>query len=108
LRSRELTFGEAAKRFSSGPSRDAGGEIGWISRREPMPEPFSRAAFALSINQVSEPVETTFGWHLICCLEIKPGQKRWTDVRPELELAATEYLFNWIADQQRPKAKVEM
>ncbi len=108
IRAEQLTFSEAAKRYSSGASRDAGGDIGLISRREPMPEAFSRAAFALEVNQVSEPVETTFGFHLIRCLEIKPGQQRWSDVRKELEQAVTEYLFNWAADQARPNAKIEL
>ena len=107
IRGRQLTFSEAAKRYSSGPSRDTGGDIGLISRHETMPEPFSRAAFELDLNQISEPVETAFGFHLIQCLEIRPGQKRWLDVRPELEKSVTEYLFNWAADQARPQSKVE-
>ena len=108
LRAGTITFAEAAKRHSAGPSREAGGDIGWISRHEPMPEPFSRAAFALEVNQISEPVETTFGIHLIRCLEVKVGQKQWMDVRPDLEQAVTEYLFNWAAEQVRPRAKIEI
>lgn len=107
LRTKKTDFAEAAQRYSSSPSRDMGGDIGWISRREPMPEAFSKAAFALEPGQVSEPVETPFGFHLIRCLEVKQGSKEWSDVRAELELAVTEYLFNWAADQVRSKAKIE-
>lgn len=107
LRTKQLTFDEAARRFSSGPSRQDGGDIGFISRHEPMPESFSRAAFSLEVNQISDPVETAFGFHLIRCLAITPGQKHWDDVRAELELAVTEYLFQWAADQGRSVTKIE-
>jgi peptidyl-prolyl cis-trans isomerase C len=107
LRSKKIEFAEAAQRYSSGPSRDMGGDIGWINRREPMPEAFSKAAFALEPGQISEPIETPFGLHLIRCLEIKQGSKNWSDVRAELEPAVTEYLFNWAAEQVRSKAKIE-
>jgi parvulin-like peptidyl-prolyl isomerase len=107
LKAKEISFAEAAKRHSSGATRDKGGDIGFISRQEPMPESFSRAAFGLAINEISDPVQTTIGFHLIRCSEIKPGKKQWTDVRAELESAVTEYLFNWAADQSRATANIE-
>jgi parvulin-like peptidyl-prolyl isomerase len=102
-----ITFAEAAKKHSISPTADQGGDIGWIGRKAPMPEPFSQAAFALKAGELSEPVVTPFGVHLIQVLEIKPGQKTWKDVRGELERAVTAYLFGWVADQQRPHAQVE-
>ncbi|MCA9178993.1 MAG: peptidylprolyl isomerase [Planctomycetales bacterium] len=107
IESGKLTFSAAAKRHSDSPQADQGGELGWITRRAPMPEVFSRAAYQLQVSQVSPPVSTAFGVHLIQCLEIKAGKKRWQDVRPELESAVTAHLFSWVADQQRSKAKIE-
>lgn len=110
LRSRilagELTFAEAAKQHSTAPTAAEGGRIGWIGRRHPMPEPFSRAAFALEPGKLSPPVVTAFGVHLIQCLEVKSGTKRWQDVRVELESAVVQHLFRWVADQQRPQAQI--
>ena len=103
----ELTFAAAAGKFSQGPSAPKGGDIGLIERQQPMPEPFSQAAFALEQGGISQPIVTAFGVHLIRCLEIKPGQKRWQEVAPELEAAVTKYLFHWIADRERATAKVE-
>jgi parvulin-like peptidyl-prolyl isomerase len=103
----ELTFAEAAQRFSAAPTAADGGRIGFIGRRAPMPEAFSQAAFALEKGQLSAPVLSPFGVHLIQCLEIKAGQKTWQDVRGELEPAVTQHLFRWAADQQRPHAKIE-
>lgn len=103
----KATFAEAARQHSEAPSGKDGGDIGFISRREPMPESFSSQAFALKQGEVSDPVISQFGVHLICCLEIKPGQKQWTDVRAALERGVTEYLFNWAADRKRAEVPVK-
>lgn len=103
----ELSFAEAAQQYSSAPTASQGGDIGLISRHEPMPESFSQAAFALEPGELSQPVVTHFGVHLIRCLEKHPGQKRWRDVRSQLERAVTRYLFRWAADRGRPGAEIE-
>ena len=72
-----------------------------------MPEDFSQAAFALKTGEISEPIVTSFGVHLITVLEEKPGTKTWRDVESELRPAVTLYLFRWIADKERPTAKIE-
>src|SRR5688500_15900802 len=103
----KLTFADAAKTHSAGPSAKAGGDIGWIERRQPMPEPFSQAAFALEAGGVSQPVTTTFGVHLIQVTEIKPGQRMWQDASGELKAAMTVHVFRWLADKERAEVKVE-
>jgi parvulin-like peptidyl-prolyl isomerase len=108
VRTGKLSFADAARQYSQGPSAAAGGDIGLIQRRRPMPESFSRAAFALEKGGISEPVVTDFGVHLIQCLEIEPGQRTWQDAGPELQLAATEFLFHRLADRERPGTKIEM
>ncbi len=102
-----LSFAEAAAKYSVAPTAKDGGDIGFIARHEPMPESFSRAAFELKDGEVSQPVVTAFGVHLITCLEIKPGQLTWQDVRPALHRAVNNYLFDWAADQRRGKAQIE-
>ncbi|MCL4201279.1 MAG: peptidylprolyl isomerase [Pirellulaceae bacterium] len=103
----ELDFAEAAKQFSQAPTAADGGEIGLIGRRGPMPEPFSAAAFALEAGQVSPPVVSVFGVHLIQCQQIVPGDKTWQQVRGDLHQAVSRYLFRWAADRQRPHARIE-
>lgn len=101
------SFADAAQAHSAGPSAKAGGDIGWIERRAPMPEPFSQAAFALEAGQLSQPVSTSFGVHLIQVTEVKPGQRTWQDAREELKAAMTVHVFRWLADKERAAAKVE-
>lgn len=100
-------FAAAARKHSESPSRDEGGDIGWIERRKPMPEDFSRVAFALKQGEVSQPLVSPFGVHLITVLEEKPGDKTWKDVESDLRPATIAFLFRWIADKERSEAKVE-
>ena len=57
-------FAEMAKEHSDGPSSTKGGDLGKF-KFEVMAKPFSEAAFALGIDEVSEVVETGFGFHVI-------------------------------------------
>jgi hypothetical protein len=57
-------FAEMAKKYSDGPSKTKGGDLGKF-KFEVMAKPFSEAAFALDVGGVSEVVETGFGYHVI-------------------------------------------
>ncbi|MBF0224476.1 MAG: SurA N-terminal domain-containing protein [Desulfobacterales bacterium] len=57
-------FAELAKKYSEGPSKDNGGSIGEFKKEDMVPS-FSDAAFALNAGEISEPVRTPFGWHII-------------------------------------------
>jgi parvulin-like peptidyl-prolyl isomerase len=104
----KISFADAARQHSQSPSGKKGGDIGFISRDKPMPEGFSRAAFELGKDEVSQPVRSKFGIHLIQCVDVKPGDKQWSDVKKELSIAVTRYLFDWVSDQQRKQAKIEI
>ena len=58
-------FATLAKQYSEDPgSKENGGELGMFTR-EKMVQPFSEKAFSMDPGQISEPVRTQFGWHLI-------------------------------------------
>jgi parvulin-like peptidyl-prolyl isomerase len=107
IEAKKITFAEAARKHSAAPTADAGGDLGFISRHEPMPESFSRAAFDLAAGQTSAPVVTAFGVHLIEIREIEAGRRTWEEAREELRPALAAYLFDWIVEQRRAAAKIE-
>lgn len=59
-----VSFDSLAQDFSKCPSGKSGGNLGFFGRGQ-MVKPFEEAAFALDVNQVSKPVKTQFGYHLI-------------------------------------------
>ncbi len=93
------SFEELAKSESDDPgSANAGGDLGYFDRST-MTEAFAEAAFALQKDEISEPVETEFGVHIIQVTEIKPESvKPLAEVRDEIEQtlrsqkARSEYL----------------
>lgn len=57
-------FADLARKFSRCPSSKSGGELGTFGRGRMVPS-FEEAAFGLGVGDVSEPVRTQFGYHLI-------------------------------------------
>ncbi|MBI2824619.1 MAG: peptidylprolyl isomerase [Planctomycetia bacterium] len=101
------TFAEAAKRYSDGPSRAHGGDIGFIPRHGIMDEAFSQAAFSLKKGEICLPVVSSFGVHLIQCTDVRPGKKTWRDVRKELEPTLKRDAFTDVAEKMRKTTPIE-
>lgn len=67
-----LDFEEAAKKYSTCPSKEKGGDLGYFSKGQMVPE-FEKAAFEGEIGKVIGPVQTQFGYHLIRVEDKKEG-----------------------------------
>jgi peptidyl-prolyl cis-trans isomerase C len=68
-------FATLAKAKSIEPgAKDSGGDLGYFTQ-DKMVKPFADAAFALKVNQISDPVQTQFGWHIIQVLDRRPAAK---------------------------------
>jgi peptidyl-prolyl cis-trans isomerase C len=65
-------FEDIAKQFSLDGSKDYGGDLGYFTAPEMVPE-FSKAAFALKVGETSQPIKTDFGWHIIRLEDRKQG-----------------------------------
>ncbi len=57
-------FATLAREFSTGPSGPGGGELGWFAKGAMVPA-FEEAVLSLAIGEISPPVETQFGWHVV-------------------------------------------
>jgi peptidyl-prolyl cis-trans isomerase D len=85
-----MDFVEAANKFSQGSAAQNGGDLGWIGRGRTVKE-FEDVAFALAPGQVSEPVRTGFGWHLIKVDERRPeGETPLADVEATIRNLVAE------------------
>jgi peptidyl-prolyl cis-trans isomerase C len=78
-------FAQLAQERSIGPSGPNGGALGWFTAGMMVPS-FEEAVFALAVGEVSPPVETQFGWHVIVLNETREqAPPTLDDVRAELE-----------------------
>ena len=73
VRAKTADFGELAKKYSEDGSAPNGGNLGWMGPGDLVPE-FEQAMNRLQIGEVSNPVKTEFGWHLIQVLERREAQ----------------------------------
>jgi len=109
LASGELEWNIAVETYSMSPlaRQPEANNSRWIGRRGPMPQPFSDAAFALQPGETSVPVETAIGIHIIRCIEVKPGNRKLSEVVTDIRRAMAEEIFDRIANESLPKAKID-
>ena len=88
-------FAETAKEKSTGPSGPNGGDLGWMAKGRTVPE-FENAMIALEPGEVSEPVKSQFGWHIIKLAETREAPK------PTLEEVRDQ-----LVDQMKTQAVAE-
>ncbi len=90
------TFTDLAKEASEDPgSGDQGGDLGWFGRGRMVPT-FEEAAFALQPGEVSQPISSTFGYHIIQVEERDPNR----EIDPDtLAQQRTSFFEEWLSEQ---------
>ncbi|MGB9149355.1 MAG: peptidylprolyl isomerase [Burkholderiales bacterium] len=103
-------FGALAKANSVDGSAQAGGELGWVSPGDLVAE-FEKAMNALKPNEVSAPVQSQFGWHLIQVLERRSetltDEKKRAQIRLALRGRKSEEAYQDWVRQVRDRAYVD-
>jgi len=103
-------FAELAKLHSDDLSANRGGDLNWLNPGDTVPE-FERAMDALKPGDVSEPVRSPFGWHLIQVLERRDQdvtqERKRLEARRALRERKTEEAFEDWVRQARDRAYVE-
>lgn len=107
-----MDFGALAKARSEGPSKEDGGDLGFF-RRGVMVPAFDKAAFSLKVGEVSDPIRTNFGWHVLKVEERRGvGVTPYEEMRPKLEAQLrqekTEKFVEQYVQELRKKANVEV
>ena len=104
-------FGAQARLYSEDGSASNGGDLGWLLPGDTVPE-FERAMDALKVGEVSQPVKTPFGWHLIQVLGrraagLTPERQRMQARQAIKERKADEAYQEWLR-QLRDRTYVEL
>ncbi len=77
-------FSLLAKKFSEGPSKESGGYLGKFTRNS-MVKPFADKAFSMKKGEISKPVRTRFGWHIIKVEGVYPAStKSFKEAKPSI------------------------
>ncbi|MFB9974496.1 peptidylprolyl isomerase [Allobacillus sp. GCM10007489] len=99
------SFEELAKEYSKDGSAANGGDLGYTTAGE-MVKPFEDAMYGLETNEISEPVESQFGWHVILVEDVRESE---TEIQPfdEMKDQLREQLLASKVDPQSYNAKVQ-
>ncbi len=90
IKAGDITFEEAAAQYSSCPSGKNGGDLGQFGQGQMVPE-FENACAAMEVGELSAPVQTQFGYHLIRLnSKEEGGEMAYEDVKDELMAALKE------------------
>lgn len=104
-------FQDMARQYSDDGSASSGGDLGWISPGDTVPV-FEKTMAELAINEVSVPVRSQFGWHLIQVLERRKQdmskESKRLKARQEIRARKAEEAYNDWIHELRDKAFVEM
>ena len=105
-------FAELAKEHSQGPSGPGGGDLGHFGRGS-MVKPFEDAVFSLEKGQISDIVETRFGYHIIMVVDKKPEtimklEDVSEDIRKNLHAKAVEIALRKWLEPVKKKATIKM
>lgn len=73
LKAAPVLFADFAMRYSDCPSKEQGGELGWLQRGQTTPE-FDRQIFRLRAGIAAFPVESRWGYHVVSVDELQPGE----------------------------------
>jgi len=100
-------FAELAKKKSKDPGASDGGDLGFFTKDQMVPE-FSAAAFSLEPGKISDPVKSQFGWHIIK-VEEKRNRKPpdFEQVKPQIENYLTRKAQGATVEKLRADAKIE-
>ena len=101
------SFSELAKEYSEDPgSRTSGGELGWVTRGS-LVKAFETAAFTSKVGEITDPIETQFGFHILETLE-RQGDKvsvRHILISPPITETDQERAFNFATSLKKDSIK---
>jgi len=102
-------FAEMAKKYSEDPgSASKGGEYDGVVHGQMVPE-FDKAAFSLKVGEISDPIKTTYGYHILQVLKHEPARlKPFDEVKPQLAAEFKKQRVNDLMQQLSDKVQAAL
>jgi parvulin-like peptidyl-prolyl isomerase len=111
----QITFEEAARQFSQSPSKDQGGDLNWLPHLRGglldgiLPESVVETAFRMQAGQISEILDTEYGFYLIKVMERDPGHpSEYDKVKQVVRDLCVEEMKMSILNQQRKSSEIKI
>lgn len=102
-------FAEMARKYSTCPSAESGGDIGFFQRKGSIVEEFAIVAFSMKVGEISEPVETQFGYHIIKVTDKEEGKDtNYEDVADMVDFVYIQIKTETLLKDLFDKAEVEI
>jgi peptidyl-prolyl cis-trans isomerase C len=107
----KIDFAQAAKTYSDCPSKVNGGDIGFFPYKFAVYPSFAQAAFSMKIGDLSDPVQTEFGYHIIKVTDRKNGEASNFEAVKDLVRdvkAQEDELYPRVIAEQRKTAQIQI
>ncbi len=102
-------FAEMAKKYSDCPSSEKGGDIDFFQRKGSTVEEFAKVAFSMEVGEVSEPVKTPFGYHIIKVTDREGGKDvSYEDVSDMVDFVYMQIKTETLLEGLYEKAEIEV
>lgn len=111
IKNNQLTFEEAARKYSECISKERGGDLGYFTYKFMVVEPFSRAAYNTQVGEITNVIPTEFGMHLIKVTDRTAPDPADFNVMKDVvrkTMAQEQALFRDILERQRKNARVDV
>lgn len=98
-----------ARKYSTCPSAENGGDIGFFQRKGSIVEEFAIVAFSMEVGAISEPVETQFGYHIIKVTDKEEGKDiNYEDVADMVDFVYIQIKTETLLKDLFDKAEIEI
>ncbi len=112
ITSGQISFADAANKYSEDPGNQAkpsGGDLDFFPRKGHFIEPFAQAAFSMRKGEISDPIETEYGFHLIQVTDRREGKPvEFESAKPQILNTYAADLQEQIVGSRREKADIKV